>query len=133
LSGSVQFETFQPDGMWHTPSYVHGLKAGNLLFVAGQVAFDEHGQLVGEDDPAAQTRQVFRNLERVLKAAGARFDNVVKVTTYMTDRRHGDAIRAVRYEYFGGHRPPHTGVIVALGDPRILVEVELIAVLPERS
>ena len=133
VSGSAQFQTFQPEGMWLTPSYVHGLQAGNMLFVAGQVAFDENGQLVGGDDPAAQTRQVFRNLEKVLKAAGAGWNNVVKVTTYMTDRRHGDAVRAVRYEYFGDHRPPHTGVIVALGDPRILVEVELIAMLADRK
>jgi enamine deaminase RidA (YjgF/YER057c/UK114 family) len=129
----MPFQKIQPEGMWLTPSYVHGLRAGNLLFVAGQVAFDEYGHLVGGDDPAAQTRQVFRNIERILKAAGAGFENAVKVTTYMTDRRHGEAIRAVRYEFFGAHRPPHTGVIVALGDPKLLVEVDLIAVLPERA
>jgi enamine deaminase RidA (YjgF/YER057c/UK114 family) len=123
----------QPEGMWHTPSYVHGLVAGNFLFVAGQVAFDESGRLVGDGDPGAQTRQVFQNLEKVLKSAGAGWRDVVKMTTYMADRSHGDAVRAVRYEYLGEHRPPHTGVIAGLGDARILVEVELIAMLPDRK
>ena len=121
----------QPEGMYTTPSYVHAIRAGNTLYLAGQVARDEHGAVVGQD-AAAQARQVYTNIGRVLAAAGARWTDVVKVTTYLVDRADSQAVSAVRFEHFGDHRPPHTGLIVAgLGSPELKVEVDVIAVLPE--
>lgn len=127
----ARFEIIQPDGMYKTPSYVHAIRAGNTLYLAGQVARDEHGAVVGQD-AAAQARQVYTNIGRVLTAAGARWTDVVKVTTYLVDRADSQAVSAVRFEHFGDHRPPHTGLIVAgLGSPDLKVEVDVIAVLPE--
>ena len=126
-----RFEIIQPDGMYKTPSYVHAIRAGNTLYLAGQVARDEHGAVVGQD-AAAQARQVYTNIGRVLAAAGGRWTDVVKVTTYLVDRADSQAVSAVRFEHFGDHRPPHTGLIVAgLGSPELKVEVDVIAVLPE--
>ncbi|MGH2403575.1 MAG: RidA family protein [bacterium] len=125
------FQIIQPKGMYTTPNYVHALRAGNTLYVAGQVARDEHGNLVGEGDVAAQARQVYRNIGTVLAAAGADWRHIVKVTTYLLDRADSPAVTAVRHEHFGDHRPPHTGLIVAgLGSPGVRLEVDVIAVLP---
>ncbi|MCZ9342685.1 RidA family protein, partial [Streptomyces sp. TRM76130] len=59
--------------------------AGRLVAVSGQLPLDEDGRIVGEGDPAAQARQVFENLRRCLAAAGAGFDDVVKLTYFVTD------------------------------------------------
>ncbi|MGQ0572278.1 MAG: RidA family protein [Armatimonadota bacterium] len=126
------FGIIQPEGVYRTASYVHAIRAGNTVYVAGQVARDEQGNLVGPGDAAAQARQVYRNLGRILAAAGAGWSNVVKITTYLVDRGDSQAVGMVRFEHFGDLRPPHTGVIVAgLGSPDVRVEVEVIAVLPD--
>lgn len=126
------FELVQPDGMYRPASYAHAMRAGNTIYVAGQVARDEDGQVVAPYDAAGQARQVYANLGRVLAAAGARWEHVVRVTTYLVDRADSPAVTAVRLEAFGEHRPPHTGLIVAgLGAPEVLLEVEVIAVVPD--
>ncbi len=130
--GRTALTVIQAEGVHQTPSYVHAIRAGNTLYLAGQVARDEHGDLIGAGDAAAQARQVYKNLGRVLAAVGADWSHVVKITTYLVDRADSQAVSAVRFEHFGDHRPPHTGVIVAgLGSPEVCVEVEVIAVLPE--
>lgn len=124
------FESYQPEGIYRPSSYNHAMRAGNTLYVAGQVARDANGQLVAPGDAAGQARQVFHNLGVVLKAAGADWRNVVKITTYLVDRDDAAAVSAVRLAAFGDHRPPHTGLIVAgLGSPEVRLEVEVIAVL----
>ncbi len=108
------------------------MRAGNTVYVAGQVARDVNGNLVAPNDAAGQARQVYHNLGRVLEAAGAKPEHVVKVTTYLVDSADSKAVSEVRLEFFGDHRPPHTGLIVAaLGGPEVKVEVEVIAVLEE--
>ncbi len=125
------FQMIQPKGMYTTSNYVHGLRAGNTLYVAGQVARDEHGNLVGEGDVAVQARLVYKNIGTILAAAGADWRHIVKVTTYLLDRADSPMVTAVRHEHFGDHRPPHTGLIVAgLGSPGVRLEVDVIAVLP---
>ena len=132
MSKSSFFEMIQPSGIYQPSSYVHGMRAGNTIYVAGQVARDEHGDLVSPGDAEGQARQVFANLGRVLEEAGADWKNVVKITTFLVDRSDGAAVAAVRKEMFGDHRPPHTGLIVAgLGGPDVRLEVEVIAVLPD--
>ena len=70
-----------PDGVFPAAQYSHVVMGtGRLVAVAGQVAVDEDGKPVGEGDPEAQARQVFENLRRCLAAAGASFDDVVKLT-----------------------------------------------------
>jgi enamine deaminase RidA (YjgF/YER057c/UK114 family) len=125
------FEIIQPDGMYRTPSYVHAIRAGNTLYLAGQVARDEHGNVIGAGDAAAQARQVYKNIGRILAAAGADWTNIVRITTYLIDRADSQAVSAVRFEHLGDYRPPHTGLIIAgLGSPEVRVEVDVIAVLP---
>lgn len=124
------FQSFQPEGIYKPASYDHAMRAGNTIYVAGQVARDENGNLVAPGDAAGQARQVYHNLGRVLEAAGARPEHVVKVTTYLVDPADSKAVTEARLEFFGAHRPPHTGLIVAaLGGPEVRVEVEVIAVL----
>jgi 2-iminobutanoate/2-iminopropanoate deaminase len=126
------FEVIQPEGIYQPATYVHAMRAGKTLYVAGQVARDANGQLVAPGDAAGQARQLYHNLGVVLKAAGADWRNVVKITTYLVDSADAAAVSAVRLETFGAHRPPHTGLIVAaLGSPEVRVEVEVIAVLEE--
>ena len=124
------YESFQPDGMYKPATYDHAMRAGNTLYVAGQVARDANGNLVAPGDAAAQARQVYANLSVILEAAGTPRESVVKVTTYLVNAADSKAVTDMRLEFFGSHRPPHTGLIVAaLGDPSVCVEVEVVAVL----
>jgi enamine deaminase RidA (YjgF/YER057c/UK114 family) len=112
--------------------------AGRLVFVAGQVAMDATGRVVGEGDIAAQAAQVYRNLEAILAEAGSGWRDVVKFTTFLT--RHedfgpfGDWRKKEYARLFpDGVYPPNTGVVVqALARPGLLLEVEAIAVKPGR-
>ena len=116
--------------MYRPKSYAHALLAGDTIYIAGQVARDAEGKLVGPGDAERQAKQVFDNLERVLEAAGSSFADLVKLTTYLVDARDGEAVTAERLKRLGEHRPPHTGLIVKeLGGPDVRVEVEAIAVL----
>ena len=123
-------EVFKPAGVHPPTGYSHAIKVGNTIYVAGQVAMDEAGNLVGGTDPAAQAEQVYTNLQRVLAAAGANLRDVVKLNTYATDMRNMRAFREVRQKYFGDHAPASTAVqVVALAQPGLLLEVEAVAVV----
>jgi 2-iminobutanoate/2-iminopropanoate deaminase len=111
--------------------YTDAVIAGELLFVSGLVAVDRHGVLVGGDDVVAQTRQVFANLRDVLAEAGCRFEDVVKVTVYLTDVDDRPKINPVRQEVFGDSRPASTLVEVSrLAVPGARVEIEAVALIP---
>lgn len=115
----------------HPPNgYSHAARAGNLLFVAGQVAKDADDKLVGAGDIAAQADQIYRNLEAVLSEAGGSLKDIVKMTTYLTHAGYVETYRAVRNEYFAEPMPPNTLVICeSLATPDFLMEVEATAVL----
>ena len=111
--------------------YTDAVRAGDMLFVSGVVPVDEEGEVVGGDDVAAQARQVFANMARVLEAAGAAFADVVKVTVFLTDVGDRPLINPVRQEVFGETRPASTLVEVAgLAIPGAKIEVEAVAVVP---
>jgi 2-iminobutanoate/2-iminopropanoate deaminase len=94
------------------------------------VPLDEQGKLVGQD-VAEQTRQIFRNMELVLKAAGCGFEDVVKVTVFLLNVDDRPAINPVRMEFFGEARPASTLVEVsALAVPGALLEIEAVAAIP---
>jgi len=98
------------------------------VYVAGQVALDKDGNLVGAGDMKAQAEQVFKNLEAALAAAGAKFTDVVKMNTYVTDMEKAPAVREVRARYFGETTPASTLVqVVKLARPEFLIEVEVVA------
>ena len=107
--------------------------SGRLIFVAGQVAMDEQGVLVGGGDPTAQARHVFENLRRCLGAAGAAFGDVVKLAFFVTDVAFLPAIRKVRDEFIDVPTPPASTAVqvAALFRPEFLLEVEAYAVVPE--
>ena len=104
--------------------------ASSVVVFSGQAPLDADGELVGEGDFEAQARQVFQNLEIVLGQAGATFEDVIKLTAYVTDMtRLGDYGR-VRAEYLKGRRPAVTTVgVQSLAFPGMLIEVEALAVL----
>ncbi|WP_393076051.1 RidA family protein [Streptomyces sp. LN704] len=121
-----------PDGVAPAAAYSHVvLGTGRLVAVSGQLALDEDGRLVGEGDPAAQARQVFENLRRCLAAAGATFDDVAKLTFFVTDMAHMPAIRAVRDAHIPADRLPAASAVqvAALVGPEFLMEIEAYAVL----
>jgi reactive intermediate/imine deaminase len=105
---------------------------GRFVFVAGQVALDANGEVVGAGDVTAQTRQVMENLRIALEAAGATFADVVRVVNYITDVDLFGQMAAVRKEYLVEPYPASTLVEVsALMFPELLIEIEAIAVVPD--
>jgi enamine deaminase RidA (YjgF/YER057c/UK114 family) len=99
---------------------------GRLVVISGQVAQDEHGELVGPGDPAAQARQVFQNLGRCLAEAGASFDDVVKLGLFVLDIAYLPALRAARDAVIDTTRPPASTAVQVAGlfAPGYLLEVE---------
>jgi reactive intermediate/imine deaminase len=113
-------------------SHVVEIHSGRTIYIAGQVALDKAGNLVGNGDFAAQTTQVFENLKLALAAVGATFDNVVKVNTYVTDMSQIQTLRELRAKYYGKNAPASTLVqVVKLAREELMVEIEAIAVLAE--
>jgi 2-iminobutanoate/2-iminopropanoate deaminase len=111
--------------------FTDAVRTGDLLFVSGIVAVDADGALVGAGDVVAQIRQVFENMRAVLAAAGCSFDDVVKVTVFLTDVDDRPRINPVRQEVFGEARPASTLVEVSrLAVEGALVEIECVAVIP---
>ena len=107
--------------------YTDAVVAGDTLYVSGIVPVDADGNVVGED-VAAQAREVFAIMERVLAAAGATAADVAKVTVYLLDIDHRPLINPVRQEFFGTARPASTLVEVSrLAVPGALLEIEAIA------
>jgi enamine deaminase RidA (YjgF/YER057c/UK114 family) len=104
---------------------------GRLVAVAGQVALDEHGVVVGVGDPAAQARQVFENLRWCLATAGADFVNVVKLGVFVTDIAYLPAVRSARDTVVDTARPPASTAVqvAALARPEFLIEVDALAVV----
>jgi 2-iminobutanoate/2-iminopropanoate deaminase len=112
--------------------YTDAVEANGLLFVSGCVAVDGDGRLVS-DEVVAQARQVFANIGAILRAAGADFADVVKVTVYLLDVDDRPRIDAVRQEMFGAARPASTLVEVSrLAVPGARVEIDAIAHLGKR-
>lgn len=118
----------QPEG--HAKPAVplsHGVRKGNILQVAGQVAFNSAGEVVGTT-VAEQTRQVLDNVKAVLEAGGASLDDVVMYRVYLTDVAHFGELNEAYAAYLGTDFPARTTVYVGL-PPGLLVEIDALAVL----
>jgi reactive intermediate/imine deaminase len=125
-------ERMNPQGLSTPTGYSHIVSArgGRTVYIAGQVALDAQGRIVGAGDLAAQTRQVFANLDVALKAAGATFANVVKTNYYMRDASQVAVVREIRSKFFTKELPASTLVEVPrLANPDFLIEIEVIAVV----
>jgi enamine deaminase RidA (YjgF/YER057c/UK114 family) len=126
-------EYLQPARVAPPPEpYSHVIRAGKTVFVAGQVAFDENGDLVGPGDPRRQAEQCWNNIEACLRAAGGGLGHVVKVVCFVADIRHVPHEIEVRRRLFSeGRWPVYTMVQVAnLGREDLLFEIDVTAVLP---
>jgi enamine deaminase RidA (YjgF/YER057c/UK114 family) len=122
-----------PAGVAPAPEpYSHVIRAGETIFVAGQVAFDEAGDLVGPGDPLAQAEQCWKNIAACLREAGTDLAHVVKVVCFLADIRHAPHEIEVRRRLFAdGRWPTYTMVQVAnLGREDLLFEIDVTAVLP---
>ncbi len=107
--------------------YCDAVRFGDLLFISGVPPTDAAGRVVS-DDVAAQARQVFLNMKRILDAAGASFADILKVTVYLLDVNDRSRINPVRQEFFGAARPASTLIGVReLAIPGMKVEVEAVA------
>ena len=125
-------EEIRVDGLAEPIShFTDAVRAGDLLFVSGVVAVDADGELVGGDDVVVLTRQVLENMRRVLATAGCGFEDVVKVTIFLTDIDDRPRINPLRQEVFGTTRPASTLVEVPrLAVPGARVEIEAVALVP---
>jgi 2-iminobutanoate/2-iminopropanoate deaminase len=127
---SNDFRPIDP-GRWDETYDTHfsqGFVAGGFVFVSGQVAADDDGNLVGEGDTAQQARQVFENIERILQSEGLGLRDVVQVNVFLLDIDDIPRIASVRREAFGEHRPASTAVEVSkLLLPGATIEVNAVA------
>ncbi|MDJ0590569.1 MAG: RidA family protein [Pleurocapsa sp. MO_226.B13] len=105
--------------------------SGQMLFVAGQVPLDpQTGEIVGEGDITAQTKQVMTNLEAILTAAGASWENVVKTSVFLTDLANFTAMNQVYAQYFSEDTAPARACVEVSRLPKdVLVEIECIAAI----
>ena len=111
-------------------SHVVDAPASRIVFVSGQVPLDAAGNLVGEGDFGAQTRQVFENLTVALAAADAAWSDVVKLNYFVRDIGEVAALRAIRDEYVNTEQPPASTLVEVsrLFRDDVLVEIEAVAV-----
>ena len=112
--------------------YTDAVRFHDTLYISGIVGIDENNKLA-EGGAAGQTRQIFRNMQKIFDAVGGNvsFKDVLKVTVYMLDVNERSAINPVREEFFGDHRPASTLIgIRELALPGLRVEIEAIAAIP---
>jgi 2-iminobutanoate/2-iminopropanoate deaminase len=132
----AQVKRTNPPTLSKPTGYTHVVEVtgpGKTIYIAGQIALDKDGNVVGAGDMKAQAEQVFKNLQAALDAAGAKFSDVVKMNTYVTDMEQAPAVREVRARYFGDTVPASTLVqVVRLARPEFLLEIEVIAAVPAR-
>jgi 2-iminobutanoate/2-iminopropanoate deaminase len=128
-------QAINPDGLappFGPYSHVTVSSPGRLVWCAGAIAVDADGEIVGVGDIAAQTRQVMENLEVALAGAGATFDDVVKITTWVTDVTLFPQLAPVRAEYLREPYPVSALLEVkGLMFPELLVEIEAVAVVAD--
>ncbi len=108
------------------------VRAGNHVFLRGQVGQDLDGNMVGVGDPRLQARQAMRNVKQLLHEAGSRLDHVCKITVYITDRAYREPVYREIGKWLKGVYPCSTGLIVSgLARPEWLMEIDVEAVIPE--
>ena len=129
----AQVKRINPPPLSTHTGYTHVVEVtgpAKTVYISGQIAYDKDGKIVGGGDMKAQAEQVFKNLQAALEAAGAKFSDVVKMNTYITDMSKAPDVREVRARYFGPSTPASTFVAVAaLVRPELMLEIEVIAVV----
>ncbi|WP_052728219.1 RidA family protein [Domibacillus tundrae] len=127
---------------WSMPvPFSQGWKAGNMIFVGGQISTDENGKTIGVGDIETQTRNCFENIRKVLNEAGADLKDIVKLNTYYVfdgDEKEAtefwEKMTKVRMEYLSDPGPAGTGIrISGFAFEDLLIEIEAIAVMPDEK
>lgn len=108
--------------------YSQALEVNGFVFLSGQIAIDPATNQIVEKNIEAQTRQIFKNIQAVLNASGAKLHNVVKCTVFMTDLNDFSRMNKIYEEEFDGHKPARSTVQVARLPKDVLIEIECIAV-----
>ena len=117
-------------------SHIAKVNRGTIVYLAGQVASDASGKLVGEGNFEAQAEQVFRNLKIAVEAAGGTMADIVKLNIYLVaqvDQAEVPKLRAIRNRYVNTEQPPASTLVVVsrLAQPGWLIEIEAVAALDE--
>ena len=131
-SQSKTINFINPPELSAPPGYSHvaEIRGGRIVYIAGQVALDREGKLVGKGDFEAQTDQVFRNLTAALAAVGCTPANIAKLTIFMRDANQIGVFRKARDRFLGGLTPPASTLleISRLATEDFLIEIEAVAV-----
>ena len=113
-------------------SYSMCKRAGNHVYISGQIATDNSGKVIGPNDAYRQAKEIFRKIKLLMEAAGGTVDDVVKVVMYTTDMRHQPEIWKARREVFSGDFPTSTLICIsALFSPALLVEIEAVGYIDD--
>jgi 2-iminobutanoate/2-iminopropanoate deaminase len=129
MDDPVRLAISSPDAPTAIGAYSPAIRAGNLLFVSGQVPMNPATNTLVDGDITAQTEQVMRNLSALLKAAGAGFQHVVKTTVFLADMNDFSAMNGVYGQYMVDPPPARATVQVARLPRDVKIEIDLIAVL----
>jgi len=125
-----------PSGLVRPTGYTHVVVSadGRTAYIAGQVAFDSAGTVVGPGDFEAQAERVFANLRIALASVGASLGDILKTTTYITDLKHVAALREIRSRHFAPAHPPASTLVqvASLARPELLLEIDAVAELRAR-
>ncbi len=125
-------QLYTPKGYSH---YVQ-IDLGNstMLIISGMIAFDKNGQLVGKDDLARQTEQIFSNIKTIIEEAGGNMNDLVKLTIFMTDVSQVQIFRDVRNKFINNDNPPASTLVEVskLAGKDLLLEVESTVIIPKR-
>jgi len=130
---AIKIERLAAKNVFDPPAYTQTMKvtgAQTLLFISGQVDYDEKGGPGHPGDFAGQARATYAALKAQVEAGGGTLASIVKLTTYLVDIRHRSDLASIREEFFGKKAPASTLVgVTALAQPGWLIEVEAIAVI----
>ena len=135
-SGIVTFRN--PASVAAAKGYSHAAEVdlGNckMLIISGQVALDKQGNLVGKNDLAKQTEQVFLNIRNIVSESGGTMDNVVKLGFYLTNVSQIQAVRDIRNKFINMQAPPASTLVEVsrLFREDILIEIEATAIIPKK-
>jgi enamine deaminase RidA (YjgF/YER057c/UK114 family) len=133
---SHQVEYINPPTLAPAKGYSQAVKAtgGSFVFVSGQVAVNQQGQLVGKGDLRKQSEQVFQNIRSALAEAGATMTHVIKLSYFVVNLQPVDALmlRELRQRFLDQTHPPASTMVgvVSLFDPHWLIEIEAVALIP---
>jgi enamine deaminase RidA (YjgF/YER057c/UK114 family) len=133
-TATLAIKRINPPELGNPPGYsqVVDVRAGRIIFIAGQTALNQDGDLVGKNDFAAQTAQVFRNLDIALKSAGCTAGNLIKLTVFLRNMDNLSIYREARNRFFATVTPPAAPAVTLvevcrLYGPDFLIEIEAIA------